>query len=439
MSKKMQFPNVVLAGRTNVGKSTLFNRLVRNSRSMVFDRPGVTRDYLADVVSVDDKAFKLVDTGGIPLKATDDPFAQAIRKSVDTMLAQASLILFMCDVKVGVQDEDLLIAKILHKSGRPVVLLLNKVDNDAVYQEFHHEFLRLGFNNILPISSLHGTGISDLLTYIAENIEMPTDTEEAPAYAVTLLGRPNVGKSSLMNLLIGYERTMVSDIPGTTREAISERLTFHKETIQLVDTAGVRRKRKVDDELEQLMVKSSLYSLRDADIILLVIDASEKRIADQELKLLFYALEQHKCVIIIWNKIDLLDDLDKEELEHDLEQYEFVLKKVPQIRISCLEKKNIGKILKAVQEVHARCVQEVNSTQLDEAVKMRLYARPMYSQNKLLKVFKIRHAPARIPTFVVHVENPTLFNQSHLGYLENIIRDTLDLVGCPIQLLLRKV
>lgn len=433
-------PKVVLVGRMNVGKSTLFNRLIDTKKSLVFDRPGVTRDYISELVSWQDKAFELIDTGGIPLRPAENDFiAQAVKSSAMASIEGADLVLFVVDLKSGLMDEDRAIAKIIHKSGKKTLLVLNKADNKAALEDNIYEFSRLGFEPMLTISAEHGMGIAQLLGAIIDSIEMPEAEQVEPRYKIALIGRPNVGKSSLMNLLLNKDRSIVSPIAGTTREAVSEKMLFHEEPIELIDTAGVRRSKKIDDSLEGLMVQSSLRAVRNADIVILVVDLSEDKLADQELKLLFYAYENKKGIVLVFNKTDLATKEKREAYEYDLKLYDFILKKVEQVWISCVTKKNVFKVLDAVENVWKRYKQEFKSTEIDRQIQEALIKKPLYSSNRLLKVFKVRNVPARVPTFILHVSEPKFFGESHLGFIENQLRKICDLKGCPVQLVLKAV
>jgi len=440
MNKNLEYPKVLLVGRTNVGKSTLFNRLTDEKKSIVFEREGVTRDYIHEVITWGDKTFDLVDTGGLTFKKHDDIIWKRIQEKVMALLNSAAIILFVCDGKHGFSDEDRVIATILHKTHKPVFLLINKCDNTGAYEDNLPEFYQLGFKTILPVSAVHGKGVSALLSLITETLTEEAPAEIAtPAYKVVIIGKPNVGKSSLMNLLINQERSIVSNIAGTTREAVTETLYHCSDLVQLTDTAGVRRQARVTDDLEELMVKSSLSAIRDADIVLVMMDASEGQVSDQELKLLFYAYEQRKMVIAIFNKVDLITEYTRTLLEQSLKEYEFILCKIPQIWTSCITHKNVSKIFDEIQKVWHRATQHFKSTYVDDVVKEALTKIPLYHTGIQLKLFKIRHVKATIPTFVLHVNHPLWFGQKELGCIENILRRNFDLKGCPIQFSLKEI
>ncbi len=440
METVQSFPKILLVGRTNVGKSTLFNRLVQEKKSIVFEREGVTRDYIQETITWNDKTFDLIDTGGLVFGRHVDDIQKKVQEKVMPLLEKASLILFVCDVKNGLVEEDTIIARALHKAKRPVILLLNKADNQSKLEENQPDFYKLGFSEMLPASAIHGIGIGTLLGRIVDHVEDPIEGKvEKPQYKVVIVGKPNAGKSSLMNLLINQERSIVSDIAGTTREAIESSIYYCSDLIQMVDTAGVRKKRNVTDDLESLMVKSSMEAVRTADIVLMMIDASQGHISDQELKLLFYAYEQKKIMLILFNKSDLLDEYSRTTLEQSLEEYDFILKKIPQIWTSCLTKRNVNKVLNEVKTLWERCQQVFNSTEVNEIVQNELATKPLYHTKIALRVFKIRVIKGSIPTFVLHVNHPAWFGDSEQSCIENILRKHFDLRGCPIQLSIRKV
>ena len=444
-----KYPKVAIVGRTNVGKSTLFNRLTRAKHSIVFSREGVTRDYIQDLVTCNDKTFNLIDTGGLPLTkkgitADTGAILEEVRQSVLGTIENADLVLFVCDVKNGLIEQDRQLAKILHKSKKPVFLLLNKADNKRAFEENEHEFFALGFKKIFPISSAHGTGIRELLDAVVNTIEFEGLTEKVPAdavYRITIMGKPNVGKSSLLNLLLKEQRAIVSEVAGTTREAISETMTFHKDLIQVTDTPGVRRKSKVTDPLEQVMVKSALQAVRNADIALVMIDSNEGHIADQELKLLFYAYEEKKSIILICNKTDILDDDKKEMLKYDMLLYEFFIKKIPVLWISCKTEKNIGNVFKEIQKARIRRMQKFDEAKVNEIIKEALIKKPLYHKRQLLKVLHVKPVKTDLsaPTLILYVNFPQWFGETQLGFIENQLRKHYDLLGCPIQFIVQKV
>lgn len=431
----LNYPKVLLVGRTNVGKSTLFNRMAEQRKSIVFEREGVTRDYIQELISWHGKSFLLVDTGGLSFTKNKDDITNRVQAKVIELLNSAALILFVCDGKNGLTAEDETIASLLRKTKKPVALLLNKADNQNAFDDNAAEFFKLGLKPILHTSGIHGIGIGSLLEHIVANIPNPIAQEQAaPQYKVALIGRPNVGKSSLMNLLIAHERSIVSPVAGTTREAIAETTYVLNDLVQIIDTPGVRRSRTISDDLEQLMVRSSLQTVKEADIVLAMIDASEGHIADQELKLLFYAYQQRKMVLAIINKTDLLDDYKKFLLEQSIEKHEFILKKIPVMWISCVTQKNVHKIYNEVHKVWTRCNQQFDELDVNETIREGLSHVALYHNKERLKVQSVRVVKNNIPTFALQVNHPDWFGPSELGCIENMLRKHYDLVGCPVKL-----
>lgn len=436
--KKIKLPQVVIVGRTNVGKSTLFNRLSENVKAIALDLEGVTRDFLRDTIAWQGRSFELVDTGGISLRKTQDPILSKSRAIALSMIESADIILFVVDGKAGLVNEDREIAQLLHKYGKTVLLVINKVDvKEAV--ENVYEFEGLGFTNSCFISAAHGKNIVDLLELIVQHLPAPLLAEvEEPAYKVMLLGKPNVGKSSLMNLLLQKERAIVSPEAGTTREALAERVTFYQEDIQLSDTPGVRRMRSVTEPLEGMMVQSTMQALKNSDIVLLLIDASAESIVDQELKLAFYSFDsQYKALIILFNKYDLVDEATKVRFDHALSEYDFFMKKIVTLNISCKTGKNVGKIFPAVKEIWERHSRKFNQNELTQLFKEASVKRPLYHNKNLLMFYSAHQISSAPITIVMHVNQPTWFGESQLAYYEKILRQEYDLRGVPVKFIVR--
>jgi GTP-binding protein len=436
--KKIKVPQVVIVGRTNVGKSTLFNRLSENIKAIALDLEGVTRDFLRDTIAWQGRSFELIDTGGISLRRTQDPiFAQA-RAIALSLIESADIVLFVVDGKAGLVTEDREIAQLLHKHGKTVLLVINKVDVKSA-AENAYEFEGLGFPKSCFISAAHGKNVVDLLELVVANLPEPILVEvHEPAYKVMLLGKPNVGKSSLMNLLLEKDRSIVSPEAGTTREALVERVKFYQEDIQLADTAGVRRMRSVTEPLEGMMVQSTMQALKNSDIVLLLIDGSAEAVVDQELKLAFYAFQsQYKALIILFNKADLIDETTKVRFDHALSEYDFFLKKVVTLSISCKTGKNVGKILPLVAEVWDRYSRQFNQNELTQLFKEASVRRPLYHKKQLL-MFHSAHQVASSPiTIALHVNMPLWFGESQLAYYENVLRQKYDLRGAPVKFVVR--
>ncbi|HTM06663.1 MAG TPA: ribosome biogenesis GTPase Der [Patescibacteria group bacterium] len=440
MSKYI-WPQVVLIGRTNVGKSTLFNRIAKDAKSIVFDRAGVTRDLVKDIVSWQGKSFELIDSGGIGFEKKDDFMSQEIRRRAEQALETAHTILFMCDGSIGVLPEDRYLAKMVHKKSNNVVLLINKTDTRSSNERMH-EFAQLGFAHSIPISSIHGTGIADVLETIVSLLpSSATMQEESPTCKVVLLGKPNVGKSSLLNILVEEDRSIISDIPGTTREPIHERITFYQQDIILTDTAGVRKKNAIEDPLEELMAKSTLQAVKQADIVLLMIDANEAQLSDQELKLIFFAFESElKAVILLLNKQDLLlkNDYGKQLLTEDIEKYDFLIKKIEKISLSCITKQNCGKILPLVDTVHKRLLQQFSVEELTMLFKNALEKTPLFWNKNRLVVHRAQQIKSSPHIIALYVNNSGWFGNSQKAFFENVLRKAYKLDSVPIKFVIRK-
>jgi GTP-binding protein len=319
------------------------------------------------------------------------------------------------------------------------LLAINKIDT-TLGQEHQYDFMRLGFKNTIPISAQHGQGIADLLEGIVDNLGDPiVEIEEEPRCRVVILGKPNVGKSSLLNLLVQEERAIVADIPGTTREAISECIQFYKAAIQVTDTPGVRRKRSVNEPIEEMMVKSAMAALRDTDIVLLMIDGSAGVLADQELKLLFYAFqEQHKAVILLTNKQDIMDERTHETLDSNVDEYTFFMKKIEHLDISCKTGKNIGKVLPLIDTVWKRYSARIRNDELTMLFKGALDDKPLFRQEQLLELFKVEQIKTAPITILLYVNLPQFFGASQLAFFEGLLREHYDLQGVPVRFVLRK-
>ncbi len=435
----MKLPRVVIVGRMNVGKSTLFNRLSVNAKSMTFDYEGVTRDFIKDTVEWKDHRFELVDTGGISLRKSQDPIQEQVRQRAMKMMEEADLLLFVCDGTVGLTSEDHEIAKACRKANKKIILVVNKADNSAT-QEHEHEFQRTGFNPIVFMSALHGSATSDLLDAMCDILPTaPEDFEEKESSCkIVILGKPNVGKSSLMNLLVQEERAIVSPVAGTTREAVAEKVTFYHQDLLLTDTPGVRRKRTIDEKLETMMVKSAFRAVEDADVVLLLIDASSHAIADQELKLAFYVYEHYKSLIILFNKEDLSDESIKKDMDFSLDVYDYFLKKIPQMYISCKTGKNVGKVLPLAKQVYERSCQKFDDDEITMLFKEALKHKPLYHSSMIINIKRAKQIASNPITIVLITETPQWFGPSQLGFFDNVLRSKYDLKGAPIKFLTRK-
>lgn len=432
--------SVVIVGRMNVGKSTLFNRISRDVKSITLDYEGVTRDFIKEEVEWQDRRFDMIDSGGIHLRKSQDALFEAVRKKVLDLVEKAQVIIFMVDGTVGIVPEDREIATYLHKLNKPVILVINKMDS-KVAQEHIFEFERLGFEHTVQVSAEHARGIEDVLDAVVALLPFkPIHEEESkPAFRVMLLGKPNVGKSSLMNALLKEERSLVSEIPGTTREAVSEQIMFYKEAIQLTDTPGIRRKRAVSGELEPLMVKSAFHALKKTDIVVLLIDGSSHTLVDQELKLAFYAFSEHyKALILLINKQDLITEVSKQDLDRSFDEYDFLIKKIPVLQISCKTGKNVGRVMTLIQEVWQRYSQTIPDAELSKLFIGALTKKPLYHKTHLLRVIKARQLRTAPVTIELRVNEPVWYGESQLTFFENLLRSEYDMIGVPVKFVVKR-
>lgn len=428
--------NVVIVGRTNVGKSTLFNKISQTQRSIVLDEEGVTRDCIMEDAEWNGVAFNLVDTGGISLVKKQDFISQQIYIKAEKAIQEAAAVLFVCDIQVGITQEDKRIARKLLKLQSDkckIFLVINKVENDATRLRLY-EFNQLGFDQIYGVSAHHSLGIGDLLDAIIPNLQAATPQfAQGPLIPrITLVGRPNAGKSSLMNLLTREEFSIVSAVEGTTREALRKRINFNKAMFELVDTAGIRRQRTVEEGLETMMVKNSLHAIRHAHMVLLLMDASEPHLSAQVLKLAEFAFENGSSLILLVNKLDLFTPEMLAELDNSMLEYQFLMKKIEVMKISCLDGKNVNKILPMVETVWERYETKLGDIYLTDLFKQALAKTPLYKNGKILTFYKAIQSSAAPMRIDLIVRNPELFGQNQFAFYENVLRKAVNLKSVPV-------
>jgi len=428
-------PKVVIVGRTNVGKSSLFNRIAPKVKSLTLDLEGVTRDMITDFVEWQGVNFELIDTGGIDLCKKADEMTCMVTQKVKKTLEEATLLLFVVDGQTGVAEQDTLIRNFLKDLNKPVFVLVNKVDSFE-HEENIFQFYKFGFEHVYGVSAAHGRSIGDLLDRVVEVISQATPTtkekEEEPEFKVAFLGRPNAGKSSLMNLLVDQDFSIVSPVAGTTREALRKRIAFNKHVVELIDTAGVRKRSGIDTELESMMVTNALQAAKRAHIVLLMIDVQEPQLTAQELKLTSYAFENGSAVIVLFNKTDLLDEEKQQYLDSSLEEYNYFLKKLETLNISCKTGKNVGKVLPLVQKVWERFGTRLSDRYLTDLFMDALVKTPLYKNGQRLtfhKAHQVGSAPMRIELIV---KNTEIFEENHRAFFENILRKAKDLKSIPM-------
>lgn len=428
---------VAIVGRPNVGKSTLFNRIIGQRLSITDDQPGVTRDRIYAKASWLSKEFNVIDTGGIEL--SDAPFLTEIKSQADVAMDEADVIVFVVDCRVGVTDDDIYIAKLLYKTKKPVLLAVNKVD-DQKFKDNIYEYYALGFGEPIAISSAHGVGIGDLLDEIIAKIPLNDDKKYDDAIKFCLIGRPNVGKSSLTNTLLNDERVIVSNIPGTTRDAIDTRFSAYSQEYVVIDTAGLRKKGKIYENAEKFSVIRTVDAIERSDVVLMVFNAEEGFI-DQDKHIFQYADEFNKPTIIVINKWDTIvkDNKTQAEWIKKIKESFKYLDYAPIVFLSALENKRVHtlfpEINKAYESYNRRVSTAVLNNVFTDAVAMNPPAEFNHGKPKFYYVSQVGVQP---PSFAIFVNNPDFVHFSYLRYLENQLRKNFDFYGTPIKLLLRK-
>lgn len=433
----MGFPVVAVVGRPNVGKSTIFNRIAGDRISIVEDTPGVTRDRIYTRAEWLTREFRLIDTGGIDM--ADEPFMTQIVQQAEIAIDEADVIIFMVSAQEGLTEADERVAKILYRSKKPVVLAVNKVDNIEMRSEIY-EFYALGFGDPFPISGAHGTGLGDLLDEVVSHFPTTDQEEEDDSIRFSFIGRPNVGKSSLVNAILGEERVIVSDISGTTRDAIDTRFTSAEgDEFVMADTAGIRKRGKVYENTEKYSVMRAMRAIDDSNVVLMVLNA-EEGIREQDKHVAGYAHEAGRAIIIVVNKWDTLEKdnhtmADFEKQIRDEFQY---LSYAPIIFVSAKTKQRLNKLPELIKQVNENHQKRVQSATLNEVIMDALALNPTPTVNgKRLRVYYATQVAIQPPTFVVFVNDPELMHFSYARFLENQIRKSFDFTGTPIHLIKR--
>ena len=433
----MAKPLVAIVGRPNVGKSTFFNKVCGRKISIVEDFPGVTRDRLYADAEWCGRYFTLVDTGGIELKSTDEMWRH-IQKQAEVAIETADVIIFFTDVKTGLNSSDEDIATRLRKSGKPVVLAVNKLDNYDPIKLY--EFYNLGLGEPFGISAEHSTGIGDLLDEVVANLDKIGSEKEDNSTKIAVVGKPNAGKSSLCNKLLGFDRTIVSDIAGTTRDAIDTPFVYDGKDYTLIDTAGIRKKKNVDEDLEYYSVLRALGAIRRADVCVIMVDSSIG-ITEQDVKICGYVHEQKKPSVIVMNKWDLIEKdtntINKfnEKLREDLKFMDYVLP----VYVSAKTGQRTEKILSLCNLALENSRKKVSIGKLNELILDCVRANEPPSVNgKRLKIGYVTQADTVPPTFILFVNDQTLMHFSYKRYLENSIRNAFGFEGTPINIVVRE-
>lgn len=430
---------VAVVGRPNVGKSTLFNALAGERVAIVKDIPGVTRDRLYRDVEWAGKAFLLADTGGIEPDSKDIIFSQ-MREQAQLAIDTADVIIFLTDVRSGVTDQDLDIAGMLRKSGKNIVLAVNKVDNHIQQSPEVYEFYNLGLGDPYPISAEAKQGLGDLLEAVCSHIPENGEDEDESYTKIAIIGRPNSGKSSLINKLLGEERLIVSDIAGTTRDAVDTDVVHNGKKYTFIDTAGLRRKSRIKEDLERYMIVRAVSAIERADVCVMVIDASED-IAEQDAHIAGIAHERGKGMIILVNKWDLIEK-DNKTVKRYTENIRQVLSFMPYAELMFVSAKTgqrLSKIYDVIDKVNDSSTLRITTGILNDVLaKAVAMQQPPSDKGRILRVYYMTQVGVRPPTFVIFVNSKKLMHYSYTRYIENRIRDAFGFVGTPINFIIRE-
>ncbi|MBI2216363.1 MAG: ribosome biogenesis GTPase Der [Candidatus Rokubacteria bacterium] len=432
-------PIIAIVGRPNVGKSTLFNRLVGHRRSLVRDVPGVTRDRLYGVLTFERWQATVVDTGGFD-PASEEPLVVGVRRHVLAAVEEADLVVFVVDTRAGMTALDEEIARLLRRSRRPVVVAANKVDaggQESALAEFH----RLGFGEPVPISAEHGRGVAEMLDVLRERTppEALPRVERTPGVRVAIIGRPNVGKSSLVNALVGDDRVLVHDQPGTTRDTVDTMFVHEGRTYVLLDTAGIRRKGRVSEPLEKLAVVMALKGLERSDVAVLVIDAAES-LAAQDAHIAGYAHDAGRAIVLAVNKWDLLADRGgaKAAVTEQVRERLTFVDYAPIVFTSAARREGLDELLAAVDHVAAEAEQRLTNHEATSILKEAIARRPFSIRGVPLTLHSVTQVAVRPPTFVARVNRPDELHFSYERYLLKSIRHAAGFAGSPIRLIFRR-
>lgn len=434
----MALPTVAIVGRPNVGKSTIFNRIAGDRISIVEDTPGVTRDRIYARGDWLTHEFALIDTGGIDIG--DAPFVKQIQEQAEVAIEEADVIVFLVSAQEGLTDADEKVAQILYRSDKPVVLAVNKTDNPEQRQDIY-DFYALGFGDPIPISGSQGTGLGDLLDVVIAKFPEPKQEDEDDAIRFSLIGRPNVGKSSLVNAILGVNRVIVSSIEGTTRDAIDTKFTSDAgQKFAMIDTAGIRKRGKVYENTERYAVMRAMRAIDRSDVVLVVLNA-EEGIREQDKKIAGYAHEAGRGIIVVVNKWDTLkkDNHTMAKFETKVRQEFQYLDYAPIVFVSAVTKQRLQTLPALIKTVHDNQVRRIQSSVLNDALLDAVALTPTPSiRGRRLRVYYMTQVAIKPPTFVVFVNDPELLHFSYQRFLINQLRATFDFTGTPIKIIPRK-
>lgn len=428
----MKLPTIALVGRPNVGKSTIFNRLVGRKQAIIEDTPGVTRDRIYGEGSYFNHRFNVIDTGGIDI--AEDTFNKEIKMQAELAIDEADVVIFIVDGKEGITTNDLVVRDILRKSNKKVVVAINKIDNKKA-EENVYDFYELGFDYYVPVSGAHNVGMDVLLDEVTREFEEVTsENYGSDVVKFCVIGRPNVGKSSLVNALLNEERVIVSDVAGTTRDTVDTEFTYDKEKYVVIDTAGMRKRGRVYESIEKYSLLRSMKAIDRSDVCVVVINA-EEGIIEHDKHIAGYAIEAGKALVLVVNKWDVIDDKDKSMKEFTkLIRAEFqFLSYVPIVYLSAKTKKRIHTLMPEVKKVFENANREIKTSVLNDVITdaVALQAPPSY-KGKRLKIYFASQTGVAPPKITFHVNNKGLVHFSYERYLENKIRENFEFEGTPI-------
>ena len=425
----MRKPTVALVGRPNVGKSTLFNKIVGKKISIIEDTPGVTRDRIYSEVNYGNYKFNLIDTGGIDVSQGD--FNDEIKIQVEIAIDESDVIIFLVDGIEGLNQNDYVVRDMLRRSGKKVIVAINKTDN-KLSLDHKYDFYELGFDNYIEISGEHSRGVSELLDLVVSDFPMYVEEELDPRIKFSIIGRPNVGKSSLVNALLGEERVIVSNVAGTTRDSTDSILKYHDEEYVVIDTAGIRKRGKIYENIEKYSLLRSMKAIDRSDICILVID-SVSGITTLDKNIIGMALDAGKGLLIVVNKWDVKNELSMAEYEKLIRAEFQFLSYVPVVFVSAKEKKRIHLIMEEVKKIAENTCKEVKTSLLNDVINDAYLLNPPPSyKGKRLKIYFVNQEGIKPPKFTFHVNNKGLVHFSYYRYLENKIRESFDFYGTPI-------
>lgn len=422
---------VCLIGRPNTGKSSLFNRLIKENKAIIADTPGVTRDRLYGIVNYKNKSFSLIDTGGIDLE--NATFNENIRMQAELAIDEADVIVFVVDGKEDLTVNDLAVRDMLLRCNKKIIVAVNKID-DKVHEDNIYNYYELGFENIICVSAEHKRHIDELLDMIVSDFNDYTTEEREEIIKFCLIGRPNTGKSSLLNAIVGEERQIVSDVAGTTRDSIDSKFTYEKNDYLVIDTAGMRKKGKIYENIEKYALIRSLKAIERADVCCLVIDA-DTGIIEHDKHIASYAIESGKAIVIVVNKWDLVENKDKEIKKWKQKisnEFQFI-PYAPIVFLSAKTKSRIHTLMPEIIKAYSSYTKEIQTSTLNDIIRdaISLHEPPSY-KGKRLKVYFVSQTDSCPPKFTFSVNSKNLIHFSYERYLENKIRESIDLEGTPI-------